>query len=166
MVGLWLSYLHVWTYFILHQYLADLGVAPQCCPVQNGVTVQVHQIHTCWTWIRRHFSNGHLNQLCFLSNSSCPMCPPHSTPQTLDQRENDVPVTHLARSEQRRVLHHIHGVDHGFLFEQKLHCAHVAGQGGGVQRCENTEIWTLEMKHHHFLQNKLSLRSSGNEQGL
>lgn len=39
---------------------------------------------------------------------------PH--PRTLDKREDDVPVTHLTSSEQRRVLHHIQGVDHRILF--------------------------------------------------
>lgn len=155
MVGLWLSYLHIWTYAILHQYLADLGVASQCCPVQNSVTVHVHQIHTRRPWTRLHFSHVHLNhsqRVCFQLNAPCSKCPP----LTLDKREDDVPVSHLTSSEQRRVLHHVQGVDHCLLLQQELHCAHVARQGGGVQRCWNTQEYEQYKGYTHttFSQNK------------
>ena len=45
------SYLHIGTNPILHQYLADLGVPSQSCPVQSSVTIHIYQVHTCRTFI-------------------------------------------------------------------------------------------------------------------
>lgn len=44
-------YLYIGTYPILHQYLADFSIPSQSCPVQRSVTIHVHQVHTCRTFI-------------------------------------------------------------------------------------------------------------------
>lgn len=110
------SYLHIGTYPVLHQNLADLSIAPQRCPVQSSVAVNIHQIHLCPTCSSLHspFSGGvYVTQM-------------QSAVSTLDEGEYDVSVTHLTGAEQRRVLHHIQGVHHGSPLQQQLHCAHVA----------------------------------------
>ena len=47
----------------------------------------------------------------------------------VDERLNDVSVSHLARSEQWRVLFEVKDVDQGAIVEEKLDSAGVAGQG-------------------------------------
>lgn len=45
------SYLYIRTNPILHQYLADLCIPSQSCPVQSGVTIHVYQVHPCRTFV-------------------------------------------------------------------------------------------------------------------
>ena len=111
-----ISYLHIGTYAVLHQNLADLSIAPQRCPVQSGVAVNIHQTHLRPTCCSLHsaFSEGvNVAQM-------------RGAVSTFDEGEDDVSVPHLAGAEQRRVLHHIQGVHHSSPRQQQPHRAHVA----------------------------------------
>lgn len=45
------SHLYIRTDPVLHQYLANLSVPSQRSPVQSGVTIHVHQLHLCRTFM-------------------------------------------------------------------------------------------------------------------
>lgn len=73
-----------------------------------------------------------------------------SAASTFNEGEYDVSVPHLTGAEQRRVLHHIQVVDHGAPLKQQLHCAHVARQGGCMERCADTRAKAKATNWHHL----------------